>query len=373
MHRLVHIAPIATCAILLVYFEDYGQWWAYAIMAAVNCLLLWLAMLRGTRSKEYLSGYALKVAHHEPWVECVTYPETYTDSKGNTHTRTRVTYVNHPDIWFIVTNTGKNPSITQSTYDFFRSLWETPVRHINPFHANCVSGGGGQEYDWDGIYENAATHTYKGLYINYIKHSNSIFNERKPSKEEIEEYGLVEYPDFSSRLLETETVLVSPLLKTESTDSMNKPIWLFNAFHGQSKQIHVFVILFDAAKGVETALKQQALWRGGNKNEFTVCLGIENGKVVRWCKAFSWCDTPSLETATHSWFIENPELDLQAYSEWLRQNVSLWKRKEFKDFAYLGKALSPTAKWLVALLTIFLCVASILITIHGLLPEQPSA
>lgn len=381
MYRIAYIAPVVTCTYLLVYFQDYGQWWIYAVMAAVSVLLLWLAMRRGTRTKEYLSAYALKVVHHEAWVERVTYQETYTDSKGRTHTRTRVTHVHHPDVWFMLMNTGVDPHITRSTYDYYRMLWGTPVNHIDPFHANCVSGGGGQEYAWDRIYENAATHTYKGLYVNYVKHSDSIFNERRPSKEEIEEYGLVDYPDFSSRHLETEAVLVSPLLSIESSDALNRPLWLFNAYYGDSDQIHVFIILFDASKGVETALKQRALWRGGNKNEFTVCLGVNKGSggsgegtmTVRWCKAFSWCDIPSLETATESWFIENPVLDLNSYAEWLRQNVGIWKRKEFKDFAYLGKSLSPTARWLVALLTIVLCAAAVLITIYGIMPTPPAA
>ena len=70
--------------------------------------------------------------------------------------------------------------------------------------------------------------------------------------------------------------------------------------------------------------------------------------------------------------MKNPELDIKAYTEWLRENVGLWKRKEFKDFAYLGKSLSPTAKWLVALLTIALCVAAVLITISAILPTQPT-
>lgn len=366
-------------------------------MATVSLLFLWLAMRRGTRTKEYLSAYALKVVHHEPWVERVTYQETYTDSKGNTHTRTKVRYIHHPDVWFMPMNTGVAPHISRVTYDSYRRLWGTPMNRIHPYHPNCVSGGGGQEYDWDGIYENAATHTYKGLYINYVKHSDSIFNERKPNKEDIEEYGLVDYPDFSGRGLETETVLVSPLLSIRSTDSLNEPIWLFNAHHGAANQIHVFVILFDAAKGVESALKQRALWRGGNKNELTVCLGIENvadgpgaadgpgfdesgshgagsrGLKVKWCEAFSWCDTPSLDVATESWFVENPDLDLEAYASWLRENVRLWRRKEFKDFAYLGKSLSPTAKWLVALLTIVLCVAAVLITIYAIIPNQPTS
>ena len=93
-----------------------------------------------------------------------------------------------------------------------------------------------------------------------------------------------------------------------------------------------------------------------------MCLGIENGTSVKWCKAFSWCDAPALESATESWFIENPTLDLEAYATWIHENIHLWKRKEFKDFKYLGVNLSPTAKWIVAILTITLCAAIVLIS-----------
>lgn len=342
-------------------------------MAAVSCLLLWLAMRRGTRSNEYLSAYALKIVHHYPWTELVVYQETYTDSKGKTHTRTKTRYVYHPAIWFLETNTGVQPYINQGRFMSLKNLWKTPKTDIHPYHPNCVSGGGGEEYEWDGIYENAATHTYKGRYVNYVKYSRSIFKDTPPTKEEIEDFGLVDYPDFPSDQPDTDAVLISPLIAHKYPEKIQNPIRLINAFYGKDRQIHVFIILFDASKGLESAIRQRALWRGGNKNEFTVCLGMEGKNTVKWCKAFSWCDIPSLEAATESWFIKNPQLDLNAYAGWLRENISLWKRKEFKDFAYLGKSLSPTAKWLIALLTIVLCAAAVLITIYAIIPNQPTA
>lgn len=347
---------------MLVYLEDYTNWWGYALAAAGSLLVLWLSMRGASGTKEYLSGYALRATHHEPWTEQIITTETYTDSKGNTHTRTRVSYIHHPDVWFLTLNTGHCVDITESTYDSLADLWGTPIRHINPFHANCISGGGGQEYDWDGIYEHMATTTYKGRYINYVKYSDSIFRHEKISDEDAEEYGLVEYPDFRRKFLETDVILMSPKLNITLPEGTEEHFWRINAYYGQERQIHVFIILFDAAKGIGTALKQRAFWHGGNKNEFTVCLGIENGADVKWCEAFSWCDVPALESATETWFINNPVLDLQAYAEWLKDNLHMWKRKEFKDFKYLGVNLSPTAEWLVAILTIALCAAIVYIS-----------
>lgn len=63
-----------------------------------------------------------------------------------------------------------------------------------------------------------------------------------------------------------------------------------------------------------------------------------------------------METALESWFIANPKLDFDELCMWLRNNVSLWKRKEFKDFKYLGTRLSTGRLILMGLLTVALCV-----------------
>lgn len=342
---------------MLVYLEDYANWWGYLLAAAASVLILWLSMRGVTRTKEYLSGYAMNATHHDSWTEQVITTETYTDSKGRTQTRTRVSYVYHPDVWFLTLNTGHIVYVDDSVYDRYASLWGTPMQQIHPFHPNCISGGGGQLYEWNGVYDDIATCTYKGRYINYVKYSNSIFRHEKLKADDVEKYGLVDYPDFTTHQLDLPAVLISPKLDMTLSSGIQQCFCRLNAYYGHSAQIHIFMILFDASEGIGAALKQRAYWHGGNKNEFTVCLGVENRTDVKWCKAFSWCDAPVLESATESWFIDNPTLDLEAYALWLRNNIHMWKRKEFKDFKYLGINLSPVAKWVVAVLTILLCVA----------------
>ena len=345
---------------MLVYLEDYINWWGYALAAAGSMLILWISMSGVSRSKEYLGGYALEAVHLNPWTEKVVTHETYTDRNGRTQTRRRVSYVHHPDEWYLTLNTGNREHVHYSVYEYYSGLWNTPVEYIHPYHHNCVSGGGGQLYEWDGIYENMATCTFRGSYKNYVKYSNSIFRHEDISDEEAKEHGLVDYPGFSISYIDIPAVLVSPKLDIKLPEGTQGLFQRINAFYGQSHQIHVFIILFDAAEGIGVALKQRAYWYGGNKNEFTVCLGIENGTDVRWCKAFSWCDAPALESATESWFIENPVLNLSAYESWLRDNLHMWKRKEFSDFKYLGVNLSPTAKWGMAILTILLSAAIVI-------------
>ncbi len=357
----------------------------YLAMVVVSELLLWLTIHRASRTKEYLSAYAINVQHHEAWVERVERRETYTDSQGNTRTRTVVEFHRHPDIWLLECNCGFPTNITRDVYNSCRLQWGTPEQWINPPHINCVSGGGGQLYQWNGVYEDAVTRTFKGLYINYVANSNSIFHRGNVSKSEAEKLGLVDYPSFKMRYLETDVILCSPKLEDRMQVAPNsqRAFQLINAFEGETRQIHVFILMFDAAQqGVATALKQQAYWNGGNKNEFVVCIGVEprqsasEGTVentpatVKWCKAFSWCDLPNLESATESWFIANPGLDFQAYAQWLRSNVGLWKRKEFSDFKYLGVTLSPKREALVAIVSLILCAVMTCIAFSVAIDER---
>ena len=384
MHKTAYLFPLLTVGILVILFRNYDQWWFYLIMTAMSELILWLIMRRVSRTEEYLSGYALNIQHHEPWVEKIVRIETYTDSRGHIRTRQVVDYIHHPDVWLMSLNTGIEAYIQPDAYDYYRTQWGTPEQWINPPHANCVRGGGGQLYEWNGELDSAATHTYKGLYINYVVNSNSIFRKEHIRRNDVKEYGLIDYPDFDRRRLETDVILCSPKLPEwiDFSNHSQRAIHLVNAFAGNLHQIHIFVLVFDAAQGVITALKQQAYWKGGNKNEFVVCLGVDFNQpdsknrynedsrlTVKWSKAFSWCDIPSLESATESYFIENKELDIPPFAEWLRGNINLWKRKEFKDFKYLGVRLSPGRKVLVAISTLLLCaftaVTTCLIAIYN--------
>lgn len=374
MHKLAYILPAAAAAGTIYYFDHLHQaWWIYLVGLILAELLLYLAIHRASRQREYLSGYALNVQHHEPWVERVVYTKSYTDSQGKTRTRTEVRYVHHPDRWLIEFNTGYVCDVTKQTYLHYVALWNTEEEWINPPHINCVSGGGGQLYAWNEAYADACTTTYYGLYINYIKNSRSIFRFRDIDDKQAAQLGLVGYPELRRTDLDCEAVLVSPMLAERYTVGKReqRALQLFNAFEGKARQIHCFVLLFDASQQpLQTAMEQRAYWEGGNKNEFTLCLGLDTSTeqpTVVWSEGFSWCDVPRLESAAESWFIAHPKLDFEAFAAWLHENIALWQRKQFSDFKYLGIRLSPTRTALVYLAALLL--AAVMVGI-GFIIEQ---
>lgn len=112
------------------------------------------------------------------------------------------------------------------------------------------------------------------------------------------------------------------------------------------------MIFFDSSThGVEIAEKQRSYWKGGNKNEFVVCLGISKG-IVEWCHAFSWMDEPVLSVKIEDYFRTNPTLDLMALHRWLREHIGDWKRKQFSDFKYIRVELNTLQYWSLFALTI---------------------
>lgn len=128
--------------------------------------------------------------------------------------------------------------------------------------------------------------------------------------------------------------------------------WL-NGYYGERKQFRVFVLFF-MNKPEEIVEKQRSYWQGGNKNELVVCVGIDKNKNVKWCNAFSWCDSPVVGVKSRDWFMSNP-VNLEKYAEYIGPIVEReWRRKNFEDFDYLTIELTDGQYWaIIILLLIF--------------------
>lgn len=315
---------------------------AEALVGTVHALVRYLG-----KDIEFLSGYVVTAKHYNAWTERVVYYVTVSDGKGKTRQEQRVRYVHHPDSWSWELNTGHTSSISEYMFLNLVSRWGGQTYYFPTYHPNCVAGGGGDAVNWDKLTEHVETETYEQRYTNPLDHSNSIFRYEEISPEQAREKGLYDYPAIQNMKQEPIQGLGIATLADQ------RAFQLLNAMNGKAYQVHFFVLLFDAAKGLTIAEEQRAYWHGGNKNEFTICLGVEQadeGILLRWCNAFSWMDEPVMELALESWAREQAgkPLNLIAFSEWLKDNLNLWKRKEWKDFAYLP---NPMRWW--QLLSIF--------------------
>lgn len=372
MHLFAYLLPVIAIFAHYVWVEQYGGWprvdypfyaVALGLSEAAIGLAHYLARWAGMDT-EYLSGYVVEVRHYREWTERQVYYETQRDSKGNTRQIQRVRYVNHPEYWTWQLNDGHSRSIDYNTFWRLVARWGGQTEYFPTHHANCVAGGGGDLCQWDQIVEHIETETYTSRYSNPLDRSNSIFRYEEISEEQAKELGLYPYPEI-------EGAEQKPIQGLDiATESDQRAFQLLNARNGSKHQVHFFVLLFPASCGLAIGERQRAYWHGGNKNEFTICLGIENHTpasdtingatpqehILKWCNAFSWMDEPRMEVALESWARDHQDqpLDLEAFAAWLSQHLDLWQRKEWKDFKYIA---NPMTWWQLLIVFITAIVA----------------
>jgi hypothetical protein len=85
---------------------------------------------------------------------------------------------------------------------------------------------------------------------------------------------------------------------------------------------------------------QEAYWKGGNKNEFIVCVGKKADKID-WVRVISWTENDMLKQTTEREIREMDSFDAVKIAAYMGENVpSKFIRKEFADFSYL--TIEPT-------------------------------
>lgn len=301
---------------------------------------------------EYVSSYGTLARHHDKWTEIKkgkrSVPRTDANGKTTYKTEEFTTYIDHPESWELLTNSGTLISISSDYFDFIYRTWQVRSRSTSTTGDNIVGGVRySQEIDFDDVLDDFRgidsftsplkwkyiTITQKHRYINRVKASNSIYNFRKVTEKEANTLGLFDYPSVSYEQ--------DAILGREVDGGEQHTYKLFNAIYEPQNNIHLFVLCFDSDKGIEIAEDQRAYWHGGNRNEFVICLGLKHDEV-KWSHAFSWMDDPSLCYRTVEYFRQNPKLDFNAFIEWLRSNLDLWQPKDFDDFKYIDVPLSTS-------------------------------
>lgn len=364
------VIPAAAVAAAYFISPQPDLWYAYVIVLAAAEVAIYYLFEAMNRDIEFLSGYYTEVRHYYPWVELVTVTRTVSDGRGHTRTVTEQHHVPHPDSWSALLNTGREIGLSQRAFLSAARLWQTGTNYFPTHHPGQISGGGGESSAWNGRQDTMQTATYKSRYKNYIQNTNSIFNPARVTRDEAKSEGLIPYPEIIDNT--QNPLCVSPLLDFTFSADDQLLMRRLNASLGNEYQIHFFVLLFPAEKGVNISMRQRQYWEGGNKNEFTICLGMEKEKdgdgeqdgnswKVKWCKPFSWMDAPTLEVATRDWYISNPGLDITALAQFLSENISLWERKQFSEFKYLGRHLSSWKSVLYLFIT--LCISALCVFI----------
>ena len=359
MDFLIYIIPFFVSVFLLFFFRKKVVWWEYIVMIAVPIvvsLIVRLIMVSyNNTDTEYLGDYITKVRHYDDWDEWVHRTCTRTVKSGKT-TITKTYDCSyrqyHPERWSYFDQDGEEHWLFyEEEFDEIVRRFGTKMIFVDMHRRYYTDDGDAQEYRWNGSEKTAWPVTHSHTYKNKLQNSRSIFNFEEIDKEYADSVGLYDYPPIE---MYDQNPILSHTIKLPK--NQEDALRYTNGFYGKKYQFRVFVLLFEN-KDIEISEKQRSYWKGGNKNELVVCLGVKDNKVD-WCNAFSWCDVPTIDVKTETYFIQNDTLDLKAYSDLLRESLDNgeWVRKNFEDFSYLKPELSLTQQIWILVISILLNV-----------------
>lgn len=342
----------------------------FVVPVACICIGKWASVYTQTRDTEYWNSYAVSAMYEEEWKEQweEMHTETYTDSKGNTHTRTYWTTERkyYPEQWTIFDNIGEEHSIGKPYFEELCKLWgnrsfkemnrKRTSRHSMETSHKILIDGDAYVTKYDSNFEHTVPLCTMHTYENRIQASKSVFNFRKVSEATKGQYKLFDYPPENVHHF-------NPILGYKSKEA-TQLLRAYNAHNGARRQIHMMLLVFQKQPS-EAALFQEAYWKGGNKNEFIVCVGL-NSTNIAWTKTISWTDNQILKAKTAREIKEMRTFDPVKVVRYMGENIpKKFVRKQFADFSYISVQPTMTAVIVTYGVTLLATLAVALIAIFN--------
>jgi hypothetical protein len=335
------IIPVLVSIFLYAAYKHKTLWWEFIIPVIISVIAIFFSKLGvekiGISDKEYWGSWAVNIVYLEEWDEWITQTcsRTTTDSKGNTHTEwydcSHRDY--HPPEWYIIDSANTEINISQKEYERIAKLWGNQVfvelnRHYYRIDGDKYQCGFNYKTSpEDHLIPVTTIHNYE----NRVQAATSVYKFRDISEEDIKRYALKEYPSIEDYSCSSILGGVYP--------GVRKKLDYFNARYGALKELRVWLLIF-RDQPIESGILQENYWKGSNKNEFVICIGLDKANNFQWSHVFSW--TPAKETVieTRNYLYDNfkrmnPE-DLESFVDYCTQNLLVkFKRREFQEFSYL--------------------------------------
>ena len=353
------LIPIIAVFVLFKFFNHRVTIWEFFI-PFVATLITILIMKFSTEAAqtvdtEYWSEPASHAIYSEPWDEEVPCNHSYNcnctkDDKGNESCQTcyqhsyDVDY--HPAYWAIVSESGYEVRITQDKFNSLCSRWKNKVFEDKHRDYHEIDGDWYVTY-WKKESENLECMVSEHYYENRVQASNSVFNYPEVLEDEKTRYQLYDYPGITDGYKQVNVLGMGDSTRRNS----NRKLEILNAELGKSKQVKVFVLLFRNLPEV-AAFKQECYWKGGNKNEVVVCIGIDDALKVKWCKSFSFTENSEIKINIRNYVTDMPVLNCSKIVDFLYGEVNKnFERKKFKEFSYISVEPKTWQIWLTFVLS----------------------
>lgn len=354
----------------------------YVTASSLLALICWLAGSPSIESREILNYKIVTIRHTEEWTEkerrekevpCGTRKRTVRNSKGErrvveeTVYKTVVYYVteHYGPYWHAFDEYGNKIGIERSEYDKWAGIWNNAK--VVKTHNGTAAGfdqpitGKVYECEWDRsvdkIYPTHSIH----MYVNKVRATRNVWSTAEPSKEDSERF--VSPADKGD---------ACPIVSYDSSgalfdDAEKLTLERWNCVWGPERQIHVMLVVFDSKNGsISDVARVLNVWKGPNKNELCVFMGLDPDRKVVWAQTVSWMDDTTLHALIDG-HILGRRLDVGEFVGFLNGNMRYWKRKQFSDFDYIVVSMGGMSKIidLVLQIVLFMVFVGIGVNVSG--------
>ena len=361
----------------------------YAICAVVIFISKITSETIVTNDTERLVEYVVSVEHHDYWNEWITKTCSrscccYRDSKGVEHCGTETYDCSYEEEYSPYTEITTNTGRTIRYYEGYEpdGHGSAPFKYIelcNLFKTNKIKiddryddlyrdhgkGFHGEVFKCDRDVNSGINTiepiTIDNTYENRIQASSSIFKFEELDTTSVKFYGLFEYPEYYT---EYKSQCILGYKSNELDFYANQK----NALIGKSKQLKVYFLVFKD-KSQKSALLQEQYWKGGNKNEAVICIGIDSKNNITWSHVFSWSDKSSFKVNISADIMKHNILNDVEFKNIIDESYSTlekeFKRKEFADFSYITVEPSGTAIIISTILVIISCIGILIVLLKN--------
>lgn len=350
MEYFVFLIPVFVLAISYYYFHHKITIGEFSVQLIVPVLLIfllkWILSENNVTSTEYWTNPVQKVEYFEDWDEWIDETcECCCDDDGNNCTTYDCSYRRyHEEYWLLTTSTGSY-KITQQEFKRISNLFSN-IQKVDLNRDYYRKDGDKWLSVWPGTNKTLESVSTAHKYRNKIKASKNVFNFPDIDTSDINRYGLYDYPSIKN--LKQRHIL-------GLDDSVNeRKMEILNSRLGPTKQVKVFILFF-TDKDKMAGQMQEWYWKGGNKNEFIICIGLDKSGKVKWNYIFSWTEKAINKIEIRNYIDDQIDKKIKL-SEIIDYTYTIlnnnFVRKQFKDFEYLK--IDMTGKQLLLLYSIIL-------------------
>lgn len=352
---------------LAIFAHKKMAWWEYCLQFFVAVLAIFIAKEVAvgsmTKDKEYWNNYAVSAEYTEAWDEYIhkTCSRQSCSGSGKNQTCTTTYYdcsyvEDYPEYWTLYDNAGGSHSIDKSFYKMLVQLWKNEkfVDMNRDYHSydgdRYATQLGKNPKNLATIIPITTTHTYE----NRTQVPSEVFNFQEVDSLTIAQYGLYDYTWRYDRFG------FKPI-KGDNHGIANKKLAMHNALNGRKAELHTEILVFDNKPSMAGEW-QKAYWKGGNKNEFIICIGKKDGKVD-WVNVFSWTTNEQLKVDVKNTIAGMGKYDINKIVDYVTSEVHpKFTRREFKEFSYI--TVNPSTNAVIWTFVITLIISSLLAGIH---------